>query len=113
MQIAMRDSDGNLFTDDPPRTRATDPVTSHLAEKHMRESGKLNEQQERVRLRVLMDPGLTAREYQADPMFPNSPEGMFRRRLCELVRKGLVRVGELRKCRVGGKLSQTYWPVNP
>jgi hypothetical protein len=91
---------------DIPRTRSTDPDTSRQAELFMRSSGLMNEQQADVLRVVRFRPGETAREYQAT----NAVEGMFHRRLIELLRKGLVRRGEVRTCRVGGRKAATWYP---
>ncbi len=94
-------------------SRASDPATSHQAEQHLRESGKLAQQQKDVLWYVKQYPGNTAREYQAENegMRSSPPEGVFRRRLVELERAGLVRRGEPRKCRCGGRQAATWWPV--
>lgn len=92
----------------PTRTRTEDPLPSHQAEKEMRESGAMNAQRQAVLAYVRMYPGDTAREYDAAKILP---EGAFHRRLVELMRVGLVRRGEPRKCRVGNRSAHTWLPV--
>lgn len=100
-----------------PRTRTGDPRTSHEAEAFMRKSGRMKEQQRIVLEMVRKFPGQTAREYQGYPGFddPCAPEGIFRRRLVELERDGLVRRGEVREQRYvsGGskRRAATWYPA--
>lgn len=92
---------------DIPRSRSSDPETSHLAEKHMKESGAVNAQCRYALNTVRAMPGKTAREY-GDTSYN---EGIFHRRLVELERKGLVRRGEPRKCRISGRQAHTWYPT--
>lgn len=95
---------------DVPRTRNSDPSTSHEAEAFMRSSGKLNAHQDYVLSDVKDFPGYTARELD-HRQGPAQGSGMFHRRLVELERKGLVRRGEARKCRIGSTRAATWYPV--
>ena len=92
-----------------PRSRASDPETSHDAERYMRVSGTLAAQQWEVLWNVRDKPGQTAREYDSDDIFPG---GVYHRRLVELERKGLVRRGTVRRCRVGGRNAATWYPTS-
>jgi hypothetical protein len=75
-----------------PRSRGSDPVTSHEAEAHIRSTGKLGKLQDIVLDLLRQNPGSTAREL--DEWFLLS--GNAHRRLIELERKGLVVRGEAR-----------------
>lgn len=96
-----------------PRTRTLDPEPSHAAERHMRESGKLNAQQQTVLAAVVSEPGLTAKEYQRyhRERLGLGPEGLFQRRLKELEMLGLVRRGEARESSVSKVKCATWFPA--
>ena len=49
----------------PPRTHTGDPASSHLAEARLRNSGRLNQQQQVVYEWVIVQPGSTASEISA------------------------------------------------
>ena len=102
----------------PPLTRNDDPATSHLAEQHMRESGKLGRQQRAVWNLVVLYPGFTAKQLNStDTAKAYGRRGtlandmadrryQISRRTADLKRLGLVRqerVKGLRECR--------WWPA--
>lgn len=91
----------------PPRARATDPETSHLAASHMIRTGRIKAQQERVYQAVKSSPGRTALEL--DRQF--GTDRVFGRRLSELERMGLVRKDTPRRCEVGGRLACVWVAV--
>lgn len=90
-----------------PHSRTDDPITSYMAGEDMHASGAAYAQAVQVLDLVFAHPGSTSRELAAigglDRYVPA-------RRLPELERSGEVRRGEIRKCRIGGRASATWWP---
>lgn len=83
---------------DIPLARNTDPITSHDAAEHMRESGKIGEHERIVLELVKMFPDSTSRELAEHTALGRHEVA---RRLPGLRDKGLVTQGEPRKCRLG------------
>jgi hypothetical protein len=75
-----------------PRSRGSDPITSHEAEAHIRSTGKLGKLQDLVLDLLRQNPGSTARELDSRFIL----DGVAHRRLIELERRGLVVRGEAR-----------------
>jgi hypothetical protein len=75
-----------------PRSRSSDPITSHEAEAHLRSTGRLGRLQDLVLDLLRQNPGSTARELDSRFIL----DGVAHRRLIELERKGLVVRGEPR-----------------
>lgn len=89
-------------------SRATDPATSHEAERDITASGA-RAQMAATALRLVREhPGLTSNELEA---LVGVSDGRIRKRLVELEREGLVRRGEARVSRVSGKRNQTWYAV--
>lgn len=129
MQIAMRTANGELerehrqgcprlqfwdageyeasCTCDYPRSRSTDPETSHQAEAYMRSTGRLKAQQQLVLGLIRNNPGWTSRELDENFVL----DGMAHRRCCELERAKLIRRGEPRKSHGYRVRAATWWPV--
>jgi CRP-like cAMP-binding protein len=91
-----------------PGARNTDPITSHLADCEVQVSGVRGKQQRRVLSAVVLFPGHTSRELSG---FCDLDRYQVARRLPELQALGVVKAGEIRKCKDGGKPSVTWWPV--
>lgn len=102
---------------DTPRSRATDPVTSHLAADKVRDSGTLGRQQAHVLDLVQAYPGHTSAELaQIDAKRSGKVwqelRPMFGRRLPELEPVHIRRCskGNERVCTVTGEPCVTWWP---
>lgn len=91
----------------PPRARATDPQTSHMAASDAIRSGRMAEQHATVLAAVRSQPGRTALEHDRS----HGWDRIAGRRLSELERYGLVRKGPVRRCEAGGRPSVTWWAV--
>lgn len=90
------------------RARRTDPSTSFQAAGELVSSGELGRQQGEALVLVRSWPGMTTWELAGgEPIL----RFMLNRRLPELVRKGLVRKGEARRCRYSRRPSLTWWPI--
>ncbi len=107
-QIDLFEMVGNacrLYTD-TPRSRATDPVTSHEAAEAIKASGELGRQQTAVLEAVRRWPGLTSLQLSTRMQLDRWAIG---RRLPELeptyVRKGEPTV-------MNGRRHVTWWPVS-
>lgn len=88
-------------------TRTTHPETSRLAAEEVVGSVAL---QVFVAVRCVMkSPGSTARELDKE-YCPNG-ERQIGKRLDGAARDGLIKRGESRRCKVSGRLAQTWWPV--
>lgn len=105
----------SLLTD-TPRSRRSDPETSHKAAARIKDIGALAQQQRLVLAWVREHPGLTsaelaqlmARRQDGDPALWTKYRPMTARRLGELVPVHLKR-GPQRRCLVTGSLSITWW----
>ncbi len=97
---------------DPAAHHTGDPMTSIEALDSHEESGARSRNQRLVHYLVSRNPGCTAVEIweNADPTSRETLKEMqeVRRRLTDLERKGLVKVGAARKCTVRGTKQQTY-----
>lgn len=106
----------SLLTD-TPRSRNTDPATSHRAAARIKSSGALGHQQRLVLDYVRQYPGRTsaelawrvARDRDGDGALWPAYRPMLGRRLPELV-PAHVRKGESRVCSVTDADSLTWWP---
>ena len=93
--------------DVPPRSRTTDPDTSHKAEREMRQSGALGKQAQAVFDLVSARPGHTTWELaNGDALM----ERRIGRRLADLEHKGLTRKGGSRTCAVGQRTCTIWFP---
>lgn len=90
-------------------SRATDPATSRLAARELTASGNRDRHRLEAYAAVRANPGATARELEAAA---GCPDGQIRKRLAELRDAGRIGNGTDRRCRVGGKLSQTWEVVD-
>lgn len=88
--------------------RSSDPETSKQAAREI--VPVIGERQAFAAECVRNVPGLTQGEL--DTAYPCSDPRRIGRRLNECERLGLVRRGESRKCKVSGKVCQTWWPVD-
>lgn len=100
----------DLFTTNPvPRglSRRTDPETSRIAAARLVASGALGRQAQAVLDAVTRWPGSTAVELAGHAEIDRHAVS---RRLPELQRRGQVRRGQPRDCRVNGRPQSTWWP---
>lgn len=88
------------------RSRTTDPVTSHMAERQMRESGAFARQRDAVLAAVRAHSGLTAMELSRESGLDYY---LLMRRLNEVETLGHIRRGDRRPCRVTGRAATTWW----
>lgn len=100
--------------EEPPIARNTDPESSHIAAKDIKDSGRQMMQQIECLYLVREFPGLTSRELAEKK---GADRYMFSRRLPELERNGMVERARnpdgsflLRVCNVGGKKSCVWFP---
>ena len=104
-----------------PASRATDPASSHMAEAEINQGTRQSDCDFILSL-VRKYPGETARElsghtgrhydsYRIFAAIRKADRYTVSRRLPDLEKRGLVRKGEIRKCRVGGRASVVWWPV--
>lgn len=104
----------SLFDNPPPTpakvlSRTSHPETSKAAAKEIVESGVL-ETMESVALAAVMDmQGATAREL--DEAHSHGATNSVGKRLDGLAKKGAIRRGDDRKCKVTGRMAQTWWPT--
>lgn len=90
------------------RSRATDPITSHIAAAHVTSNGTAKAQRELCLAAVRLNPGATSAELAAAI---DCERHIPARRLPELRDKGLVKNGDIRICRITGSKSLTWWPT--
>jgi hypothetical protein len=106
--VVQRDLFGEPVVPEARRlARRGDPDTSQEAAEGI--VGKLGPLQERALNILRQMPGATARELSA--FAKDQDPATIRRRLSELTRLGLVRMGESRPCSVTGMRSQTWYPT--
>ena len=94
---------GHTFTS--PASRRSDPETSHLAEQHIKETGKLERWKHQVKMYVDAFPGRTARELARDSRIPYET---IHKRLPELEKDGDVQRAKRKKCDITGRLCNTW-----
>lgn len=87
--------------------RRTDPAPSHAAARHMIDSGKLTDQQQKAFDLVKRFPGCTSDELAEKG---DIDRYQLARRLPELERDGLVWKGDERVSTVGGRMGCTWHP---
>lgn len=98
-----------------PIAHNNDPGTSHLAAGHIEETGELSAQQQVVCRLVRQDPGKTcaelARLHQRE-LGDRSMDTLMlvRRRVTDLVRKGVCEYGARKRCAVMGNPASSVWP---
>ncbi len=88
--------------------RCTDPGTSRGAADDIVADGMLGDMMAIALRLVQQNPGCTSNELDE---ISGKGEGRIRKRLNDLLRRGLVRHGEPRVSRVSGKHNVTWWPV--
>lgn len=104
---------GDLLAD-VPRSRSSDPATSHMAAERIKANGKLGSHQRAVLAAVQAHPGHTSAELAdfltGDPALSGVTDLYHEaaRRLPELV--AFVRKGEARQCSVRFTVCTTWWP---
>jgi predicted HTH transcriptional regulator len=92
-----------------PVSRKTDPISSYLAEDEINKTGTRASQQAKILAAVKLNPGRTSRELVDYCLLDRY---QIARRLADLKESGAVIQGPIRKCRVGGRKSVT-WFVTP
>lgn len=92
----------------PALARRHDPETSQISSYEVQASGALGRQARTVLGALRAYPGATSRELSQVAGIDRYASS---RRLPLLVDLGYVRRGDRRRCRVSGKLSQTWWPL--
>jgi hypothetical protein len=94
----------------PAAARNTDPVTSHLSESELTDSGDRGRMVEAAVAAVYANRGLTARELEVAGGYEN---GQLRKRLNDEWRKPDSRIckGAVKRCPHSGRLAETWWPV--
>jgi len=92
-----------------PASRATDPVTSHLAAEQHTASGARAHQQRQALAAVRQFPGRTSFELA---MVTDMDRYMLARRLPEVETAGEVVKGHPKRCSVTGRQAVTWWPVD-
>ena len=92
----------------PPRAHYNDPSTSFQAAERARKSGMIGRQAMRVFCAVQRHPGATSRELAAT--IDALDRWAVARRLPELVRMGIVKQGDKRRCEIAGTMAVTWWP---
>lgn len=107
---------------DPPASRRTDPLTSHLAEIEHTQSGMRACQRDYIYKLVCLHPGSTAHElalYASRACLPIDLDSVqITRRLNDLAdtthdhrqRERPIYRGDARKCRIVGRKCLTWWP---
>ena len=90
-----------------PRARNTDPASSHEAAQRQRR-GRANSDGMIVLACVRTMPGATSAELAA---FYGLERHVVARRLPDLAERGLVKRGEIRKCRAHGTNAVTWQPT--
>lgn len=91
-----------------PAARIDDPLTSHLAEQQITQSGDRSAACALALSLVRKTPGLTANEYEKSI---GVQDGRIRKRLNDLLKDGKVKKGPPRVSAVTGKLNQTWLPA--
>ena len=94
------------YPDPKALARRHDPVTSRLGAESI--EADLPRLHRETLAAVRANPGLT--QLELDTNYRHSTR-VFGRRLNEVAKRGLIRRGEKRKCRVSGRLAETWWPV--
>lgn len=94
--------------DPPPRSKTTDPVTSHEAENFIRESGRLGEMQQQALELVMEHPGWTAHEY--DREIGGEDHVKIARRLSELEAARLIHSEGTKKDALTGRRCLRWYP---
>lgn len=100
-------SSPRLYTD-TPRSRVSDPESSHAAADEVKSSGRLAIQQSQVLAAVRQWPGRTSRELA---QYMSADRHVVARRLPEIEVARKVRKGGLRECAIGHRLAVEWWPV--
>lgn len=88
--------------------RHTDPSTSRTAAAEIVSDGTLGAMMALALRLVQENPGLTSNELDR---LSGKGEGKIRKRLNDLLKRGLVRHGKPKVSRVSGKHNVTWWPV--
>lgn len=96
-----------MLTIQTPASRATDPETSYLAERHVNASGLRSHQQRQAAAAVRCYPGRTSAELAA---ITGLCRWMLGRRLSEAETAGAVRRGDKRQCSVS-HLMAIVWNI--
>lgn len=96
-----------LYTD-TPRSRVSDPESSHAAADEVKSSGRLAIQQSQVLAAVRQWPGRTSRELA---QYMSADRHMVARRTSELATANQIRRSPVRQCSVGNRLAVEWWPV--
>ena len=92
--------------DQPSASRREDPISSHLAEKEINQSGSRKSQQIIIYELVKQYPGSTSRELT---QWCELDRYQIARRLADLKNMGLVEQGPIRNCRIGGRPSVIWF----
>jgi hypothetical protein len=100
-----------------PRARESDPLSSHLAAREVKESGRLGKQQAEVLAAVKRWPGLTSAELASRMAQERgcawfSLRHMVARRLPDLEPIFIVK-GKMRRCSMTTHSAVEWWPVMP
>ena len=93
----------------PQASRTTDPDTSHQAEAEITATGTRQAQADYCYSFVEKHPGMTYRELAK--LSGCEDRNMFSRRLNDLRSKHRVTVGDSRRCKIGKRMMQTWYPV--
>ena len=88
-----------------PASRRSDPETSHLAEQHIKDTGKLEKWKRQVKMSVDAFPGLTARELADRAEIPYET---VHKRLPELEKDGEVQRAGQKRCSITGRICNTW-----
>jgi hypothetical protein len=96
----------SLFTN--PIARKSDPKSSHLAASEITRSGVRESQCETILDVLACHPWTTSRELT---LYCDLDRYQIARRLPDLENAGLVRKGFIRKCRIGGRKSVTWFKI--
>lgn len=97
----------SAFSFASPRSRNTDPVSSHEAAERQRK-GKANTDAMRVLQTIRKAPGSTSAEIAA---ICGLDRHAVARRCPDLEERQLVKRGEIRKCKAHGTNAVTWWPA--
>ena len=90
-----------------PAARASDPRSSHEAAEAITLSGARRKQQGMATAAVASYPGHTSLELAG---YSGMDRYVLARRLPECETAGTVRRGQMRCCKVSGRLAMTWWP---
>jgi hypothetical protein len=88
--------------------RNTDPISSHLAAHDIIASGTRTAHHRLISKAVVANPGCTAAEL-AQHVGLSHVQTSRRMKECEGI--GWISRGDLRTCKVGGRLAGTWWPT--